>query len=54
MLKFIKNGYFLIIVLLLFCTQNQLFSQSDCDNQDDSDLVNFSSLSPVFMNYLRD
>lgn len=28
-------------------SQNQLFSQNNCDDQDDTDLVNFSSLSPV-------
>ncbi len=37
----------LILVVLFLSTQYQLFSQSDCENRDDSELVNFSSLSPV-------
>ncbi len=47
MLKFIIKTQFLIALLLLLGVSNQLLSQTDCENQNESDLVNFSSLSPV-------
>ncbi len=47
MLRFIINSYFLITLFLLLGTDNQLFSQSNNNDQDNTDLVNFSSLSPV-------
>lgn len=47
MIKFIIKYQFLIILLFLLGTHNQMFSQVNRCNQDDSDLVNFSSLSPV-------
>ncbi len=47
MLKFIIKSYSLILVFALLGSQVQVFSQNNCDDQDDTDLVNFSSLSPV-------
>ncbi len=47
MLKFIIKTQFLIALFFLLGVSNQLLSQTDCENQNESDLVNFSSLSPV-------
>lgn len=47
MLKFIYKNQFLIVLTILLLTSNQVISQTNCDTEDDSDLVNFSSLSPV-------
>ncbi len=47
MLKIISKTPLILALLLLMGTQYQLFSQNNCDDQDDTDLVNFSSLSPV-------
>jgi len=47
MLRFIINSYFLITLFLLLGADNQLFSQNTNNDQDNTDLVNFSSLSPV-------
>ena len=47
MLRFLINRYILITLFLLLGTDNQLFSQSNNNDQDNTDLVNFSSLSPV-------
>ena len=47
MLKFIIKTQFLIALFFLLGASNQLLSQTDCENQNESDLVNFSSLSPV-------
>ena len=47
MFKIIIKTPILILLVLLLGSQNQLFSQSNCDDQDESELVNFSSLSPV-------
>jgi tetratricopeptide (TPR) repeat protein len=47
MLKIIIKNSLFIILLVLFTANNQAFSQANSENSDDSDLVNFSSLSPV-------
>jgi len=47
MLKFIIKTQFIIALYFLLGVSNQLISQTDCENQNESDLVNFSSLSPV-------
>jgi len=47
MLKIIIKNSLFVILLILFSTYNQAFSQANCENNDNTDLVNFSSLSPV-------
>jgi len=47
MIRFIHKYQFLFVFIFLLGAHNQVFSQKDCENQDDTDLVNFSSLSPV-------
>lgn len=47
MLYSIIGNRFLILLLMLLGAHNQLFSQNDCYDGDDYELVNFSSLSPV-------
>lgn len=47
MLKIFLKTPILVLVLLLLLPQSQLFSQSDCDDKDEMELINFSSLSPV-------
>jgi len=47
MLKTIFKNQLFIIMLIVFGISSQVFSQANCENNDNSDLVNFSSLSPV-------
>jgi hypothetical protein len=47
MLKIIIKNQLLIVLIILFAASNQAFSQANCNTDDNSDLVNFSSLSPV-------
>jgi tetratricopeptide (TPR) repeat protein len=47
MLRFKILCYFISSFTFLFLAQIQVFSQNNCEGQDDTDLVNFSSLSPV-------
>lgn len=47
MIKFFIRYQILIFLFFLLGAHNQAFSQKDCDSQNDTDLVNFSSLSPV-------
>ncbi len=47
MLKIINKIIFFVVFVILFSTHYQVFSQTNCDANDNTDLVNFSSLSTV-------
>lgn len=47
MLKIILKTQIILGLLIVLGVNNQVIGQNNCDNQDDTDLVNFSSLSPV-------
>lgn len=47
MLKIILKIQIILGLLIVFGGNNQVIGQTNCDNQDNTDLVNFSSLSPV-------
>jgi len=48
MFKYFLKANILLTLTILLVAQSQMFGQKDCDKeQDETDLVNFSSLSPV-------
>jgi len=47
MIRFIIKYRFLIVILFMLGAYNQVLSQTNCEEQNEADLVNFSSLSPV-------